>query len=236
LSDFVERFWMLRNATGVDKEVVVIPDGRIDLIFTRTGDEPFKVALIGIETVPSTHILPTETVMFGVSMKLLAIEYVLRMDISSSVNGMIPIATGFWGVTVRDLQGLAAFGGTLSTRISAEAATTVDSRKKHLLDLIEASNGSLSVRALSEKVGWGSRQINRYFTEKLGVPLKVFNSIIRFRAAFPELRRGKLFPDLPFTDQAHFIKEVRKYAGVTPKELFRNEDDRFLQLTTTKPR
>jgi len=35
-----------------------------------------------------------------------------------------------------------------------------------------------------------------------------------------------------FADQAHFIKEVKKLAGLILKELSRNKDDRFIQFLT----
>ncbi|RYE17501.1 MAG: hypothetical protein EOP45_15660, partial [Sphingobacteriaceae bacterium] len=46
LTDFVERFWALRSGKDQDLDLVVIPDGRIDLIFTCSPDEPFQAVLI----------------------------------------------------------------------------------------------------------------------------------------------------------------------------------------------
>jgi AraC-like DNA-binding protein len=39
-------------------------------------------------------------------------------------------------------------------------------------------------------------------------------------------------PQEDYFDQAHFIKEIKKYTGTTPKELHKNENVRFLQLST----
>jgi AraC-like DNA-binding protein len=108
----------------------------------------------------------------------------------------------------------------------------IDSRKKKLFDLIYASNGALTVKELSEKVFWSSRQISRYFNEQFGISLKAYCNILRFRASLQQIKAGKPFPEQDFADQTHFIKAVKKYSGVVPKELSKNQNDRFILLST----
>ena len=86
------------------------------------------------------------------------------------------------------------------------------------------------MEALAQAAAWSSRQINRYFRQMFGLTLKAYCNILRFRASFQHLREGQLFPEQNFFDQAHFIREIKRYAGVVPKELARNQDDRFIQL------
>lgn len=50
LADFVESIGMFHNRSDEAKEVVVLPDGRIDLFFSKSASEPFHVTLIGLET------------------------------------------------------------------------------------------------------------------------------------------------------------------------------------------
>ena len=92
----------------------------------------------------------------------------------------------------------------------------------------------MKVQELSEKVSWSSRQINRYFTQQFGLSLKAFCKILRFRASLEHIAQGKLFPELNFTDQTHFIKEIKKFAGVVPKELLKNTNDRFILLSVMR--
>ncbi|WP_233509501.1 helix-turn-helix domain-containing protein [Pedobacter chinensis] len=107
----------------------------------------------------------------------------------------------------------------------------IDSRKQKLFDLIYEFNGTQSVSELAEKVFWSSRQINRYFNQQFGISLKAYCNILRFKSSLHHIKNGKLFPELNYSDQAHFIKEVKKMTGVTPKELARNENDRFILLS-----
>ncbi|RYG33307.1 MAG: AraC family transcriptional regulator, partial [Chitinophagaceae bacterium] len=43
LADFVENIGMFGNSSGEAKEIVIIPDGRIDLFFSRSHSGPFHV-------------------------------------------------------------------------------------------------------------------------------------------------------------------------------------------------
>ncbi|HVI46227.1 MAG TPA: AraC family transcriptional regulator, partial [Chitinophaga sp.] len=98
-------------------------------------------------------------------------------------------------------------------------------------DLIYTSNGSLTVQELSDRVAWSRRQINRYFNEQFGISLKAYCNIFRFKASLQQIKEGRLFPELNFADQTHFIKEVKRFSGVSPKELAKNQNGRFILLS-----
>jgi AraC-like DNA-binding protein len=232
LADYVERFWMLTNRSKNEKEIVAIPDGRIDIFFTYSDTKPFHIALLGLESKPTTTPFPASTVMFGISLKLLAVEYLLDKSISNLLNSFQLLPVNFWDINKEDLSDLNTFSAKASTKMQTLIKEKVDARKKNLFDLIYSSNGSLSVKALSEKVNWSSRQINRYFNQQFGITLKTYCNILRFRASFEHIKEGNLSPQQNFADQAHFIKEVKKLSGVIPKELHKNKDDRFIQLST----
>ena len=119
-------------------------------------------------------------------------------------------------------------------KITALLPAAIDERKRKLFELIYASNGEMSVKELSEKVYWSSRQINRYFNQQFGLSLKAYCNILRFRKSLEHIAQGKLFPELNFTDQTHFIKEIKKFSGVVPKELSKNKNDRFVLLSVLK--
>ena len=232
ISDFVERFWMLTNHSDSEKEIVVIPDGRTDIFFSYSNTEPFHINLMGLESEPTQTMLPAKTVIFAVNLKLLAIEYLLNTSISNILNEAQNLPTNFWEVTREDLNDFDALCIKLTNKIKTLLPENVDDRKRKLFNLIYSSNGSLSVSELSEKAVWSSRQINRYFSQMFGLSLKAYCNILRFRTSVQHIKEGILFPEQNFTDQAHFIKEVKKLSGVTPKELFKNKNDRFLQFST----
>src|SRR6478735_3862471 len=235
LADFVESFWMLQNQSDREKEIVVLPDGRIDLFFSQSATEPFHVTLSGLETQSDQATLDPKTMMFAVSFKLLATEYVFRDTVSNLLDNAKYLPADFWGFTANDLADFDLFCRKAAENIQSLLPKEIDNRKRQLFELIYSSHGALTVEELSGKVFWSSRQINRYFKQQFGISLKAYCNILRFRASFNHIKEGKLFPQQNFADQSHFIKEVKKLSGVSPKELKRNENDRFIQFSTLDP-
>lgn len=235
LNSFVENIGMFHNPADIDKEVVVMPDGRVDLFFMQFGpDEPFHVFLIGLETAPEQRAILPGTMAFVVSFRPIAVEYILKTSIADLLNTARILPGHFWNFTADDLGDLETFTKKITQTITELLPETVDERKRKLFDLIYSSNGEMSVRELSEQTGWSSRQINRYFNQQFGLSLKAYSTILRFRASLEHIAEGKLFPELNFADQTHFIKEIKKFSGVAPKELSKNKNDRFILLSVLK--
>ncbi|WP_223648977.1 helix-turn-helix domain-containing protein [Hymenobacter psoromatis] len=232
LADFVESFWRLGNQANSDKEIIVLPDGRIDLIFSPSATGPVQATLLGVGTRPDQAVLTAKTQMFVISFKLLATEYIFHDSVSGLLNSAKNLPAGFWDFTAADLADFDLFCQKSTQRIRALLPQEIDGRKRKLFDLLYASNGCCAVRELAEQVGWSSRQINRYFNQQYGLSLKKYSSILRFRASFQHLKAGKLFPQQSFADQSHFIREIKKLSGVLPKDLSRNQNDRFIQFST----
>jgi AraC-like DNA-binding protein len=235
LADFVESFWMLRNLSDADKEIVVLPDGRVDLTFFQSTTTPFQIIQSGLETYPQKATLRAKTVMFAVSFKLLAVEYIFQNSIANLLDYAAHLPTDFWNFNANDLNDFDLFHQKAAKKITSFLPPEIDPRKQKLFDAIYSSHGVLTVDEYSKKASWSSRQINRYFNQQFGLSLKAYSSILRFRASFNHIKEGKLFPEQNFTDQSHFIKEVKKLSGVSPKELKRNQDDRFIQFSALKP-
>jgi AraC-like DNA-binding protein len=232
LAEFVESFWLLHNHSDAAQAVALVPDGRPDLVFADAANEPYHVVLLGLDNQPSAPLIPPRARMLAVSWKLLAVEYLLPMRIADLLQTGTYLPNDYLGMTVSDLADFDGFCAKVSGQLLRQLPTSIDARKRNLFSLLYASGGALTVEALADAAGWSSRQINRYFQQMFGLSLKAYCNILRFRASFPQLKAGKLFPEQNFTDQAHFIREIKKYAGVVPKELARNQDDRFIQFAT----
>jgi AraC-like DNA-binding protein len=234
ISHFVHSFWMLENKTGKDIRSTVLPNGMVDLILIKMNSENWEMVVRGIDTLPGQVTIAADTKMFSIGLKLLAVEYLLGDPIKDVLNEGRAITNNFWLFEQDDLSSLKNFCNKAAQKIKTILAESIDNRKKKLFELIYSSQGSMTVKELSEEVHWSSRQINRYFNQFFGISLKVYCNILRFGASFKHISEGKLFPELNFTDQNHFIKEINKYAGVTPKELSKNKNDQFVNITAIK--
>ena len=236
LAEFVESFWMLVNHADAAQPMVLIPDGRIDVFFSNTAPEGYQVTLRGLDTQPSAQVIPPHRPVFAISLKLLAAEYLLPMRLASLLESGCPLPSDYLGLGGADLLDFDGFSAKAALRIAQQLPAEIDARKRKLFEQLYARNGALAVEAMADAAGWSSRQINRYFTRQFGLSLKAYANILRFQASLPQLKAGRLFPEENFADQAHFIREIKKYAGVLPKELARNQDDRFIQLSALLPK
>jgi AraC-like DNA-binding protein len=234
ISHFVHSFWMLENKTGKDVPSTLLPNGMVDIVLMKINSTKWEMVVRGIDTVPSEVTIMTGTKMFSIGFKLLAVEYLLGDSIKDVLNEGKIISNDFWQFKEGDTKSLKDFCKKATQKIKIISTESIDNRKKKLFELIYSSHGTMSVKELSEKVYWSSRQINRYFNQQFGISLKAYCSILRFGASFKHISEGKLFPEQKFTDQNHFIKEIKKYAGVTPKELSKNKDDRFIDIVAIK--
>jgi AraC-like DNA-binding protein len=230
LAEFVESFWMLVNPLAVEQPIILVPDGRIDLFFSYAAAEPYHVTLLGLQHGPEPQVIAPYSTVFAISWNLLAVEYLLPSRLAELLHTGCELPLDYFGMGIEDLQHFEGFCVKAAAHIAHLLPSDVDPRKHKLFDQLYAANGALSVQALADEAGWSSRQINRYFTTRFGLSLKAYSSILRFRAAWQHLRAGHLYAEGDFADQAHFIREVKKYTGVVPKEVVRNQNDRFIQF------
>ena len=232
LSDFVDSFWCMENKSDETLETIGLPDGRIDLSLINTLETPFQIRLLGLGTQQyEKGKIPANSLTFVISFKLPAVEYVFRDSITSILNSGELLPNDFWDFNENDLQDFELFCQKASSKIESLVVKKIDTRKQKLFRLIYESNGDKTVKELSEQSNWSSRQINRYFNQYFGLSLKAYCSILRFRASLEHIAKGKLFPEENFSDQTHFIKEIKKISGSLPKELFQNKNDRFILLS-----
>jgi AraC-like DNA-binding protein len=234
ISHFVHSFWMVKNKTGKDISSTVLPNGMTDMILIKTNSGNWKTVMRGIDTMPGEVTIAANTQLFSIGFKLLAVEYLFGNSIKDVLNKGKNYSSDFGRFEAGDLNSLKNFCKKATQKIKTISTESIDNRKRKLFDLIYSSHGSMTVKELSEKVYWSSRQINRYFNQQFGISLKTYCNILRFGASFKHISEGKLFPEQNFTDQNHFIKEIKKYAGVTPKTLSKNKDDRFIDIITIK--
>lgn len=234
ISDFVDSFWFLHNRSDNDKETTGLPDGLIDVLLFKSAAKPFSIMQLGGLTQYDHATIPAGSTMFCISFKLLAVEYIFHEPIADIVDGGKRLSAGFWGFTENDLLDFDLFVKKATLKVQSFLPEEIDERKRKLFELIYASKGSVTVKALSEKAFWSSRQINRYFNQQFGISLKTYCNILRFRASLGHIAAGRLFPEENFADQNHFIREVKKFSGVAPKELSQNRNDRFILLSAIK--
>lgn len=231
LNTFVKCFW---NYETADTEIqhTILPDGYFDLIAEFENDNLTTFKLTGIWTKPKEILIPKNTKFLAIRFKLLAIEYIFQKEIKSILDATVNLPFSFWNIDKYKSDEFEKFTIEISNNLdtSIKHLKQIDNRKLKLFDFVYEQKIK-TVAEISNKVFWSSRQINRYFQTQYGITLKEFLNIVRCNATYEEISNGNLNPNSEYFDQAHFIKEIKKYTGVTPKELSQNKNDRFLQLS-----
>lgn len=235
ISNFIKSFWEFENS---DKECSyeILPDGYFDLIFEIRNGRISEMTLTGVWTKQIKISIPKNTKLIGVRFKLIASEYIFKQSIKKLKNTKTELPRTFLGAENLPFQDFEKFIDSLTQKIlySLKNLKEIDKRKFDLYKILYEQKGEITVKELSERIFWSSRQINRYFNDRFGFSLKTFCNILKCNSSFSQIANGKLFPEKEYYDQAHFIKEIKRYTGVTPKDLYHNKNDRFLQLSTLR--
>lgn len=231
LNNFVKCFWYYET-TDTETHHTILPDGYFDLIAEFENEILTTVKLTGIWTKPKDIQIPKNTKFFAIRFKLIAIEYIFQKEIKSILDEIVNLHFSFWNIDKFKSDEFERFATEITSNLdtSIKHLKQIDDRKLKLFDLVYEQK-TKTVAEISSKVFWSSRQINRYFQTQFGVTLKEFLNIVRCNATYEEISNGILNPNSDYFDQAHFIKEIRKYTGATPKVLNQNKNDRFLQLS-----
>ncbi|QLG44734.1 helix-turn-helix transcriptional regulator [Costertonia aggregata] len=235
IANFIKSFWEFETA---DKEChyEILPDGLFDLIFEIRNEQISRIFLTGVWTKQIKISIPKDTRLIGVRFKLIAAEYIFKQSIKTLKNTKTELPKTFLGAQNQPIGDFEKFTSSLSQKIhySLKKIKEIDSRKFHLFQMLYQLRGEITVKEISESIFWSSRQINRYFNDRFGFSLKTFCNILKCNSSFSQIANGQLFPEQEYYDQAHFIKEIKRYTGATPKDLYQNKNDRFLQLLTLR--
>ncbi|WP_428740207.1 DUF6597 domain-containing transcriptional factor [Tenacibaculum sp.] len=234
LTDFVKNYWWFDNSTNNKLDFTILPDGCFDLIVSFDNYQQKEISLTGLWTKQVDVSIEPNKQLFGIRFKLLAVDYILQQKISSFCNGEEIKENDFWDLNKTSFTDLENVTESLNKIMLSilDNQKGIDIKKQSLFRLLYQTKGELSVEEYSQEVLWTSRQINRYFKDRVGIPLKTYCKILKCYASYKHIKKGQLYPELNYFDQSHFIKDLKKQTGNNPKELFENKNDRFLQLAT----
>jgi AraC-like DNA-binding protein len=98
----------------------------------------------------------------------------------------------------------------------------VDPQVRHALELISTHKGLLPIAWINEKLHITERQLERKFNMQIGISPKYFSGIIKIHHTLklfqytPVSNTAQIACEAGYFDQAHFIHDFKKIAGVSP--------------------
>jgi AraC-like DNA-binding protein len=112
-----------------------------------------------------------------------------------------------------------------------------DALVEESLHLIHTNIGSLHVKDLLDSLHISERQFERRFMQTVGLTPQVYLRMKRFNEAIRliKTRRFDRLTDvafaLNFSDQSHFIRDIKAFSGMTPTSLSQKVDDFYHDQT-----
>lgn len=235
LARIIECVWFLAPGTDRDEPSAdrIFPDGATDIVVAES-----KAAVHG--PAPSFRLLSLKAPMAGLRIRRGAARAVLGVGRSELAAGPVPLEA-LWGNRGRELgDDLAEFcapearviplARLIKERLVPVAA--LDGAVQATIDRMDRTPSS-AIRDLARHAGLSERHLRRRFRDHVGLGIKHYARIMRFQRLLDATRLckhrfGAVSPgwagaavDHGFADQAHLIREVKAFAGLTPAELLR---------------
>lgn len=232
LEDFVELYWEHNHQGDSESAMTIAPDSFFKIIWMVKEGKMLSYFLTGIWTKEVEVKIQPGTSVYGIKFRILAPEYLFQREIESILNGRTELDLGFLNAEGISFKNINTWTEHIEKELLVLSRKSEEMRPKKLLlsQLLYKMDGDITVEDVAIQIGWSDRQINRYLTKYLGVSLKSYLNMQKVYSAYVQIKKGDLFPEKGYYDQAHFIREVKRHTNQTPKELFKDENDRFIQL------
>lgn len=108
--------------------------------------------------------------------------------------------------------------------IARKRSKTMDADcRDHAIGLIHRARGTLSVAAMTRRLGVSARHLERVFRDAVGISPKRTCRVVRFTHAIARIDSvacpdwAALAVDCGYYDQAHLIREFRSFTGLSPE-------------------
>jgi AraC-like DNA-binding protein len=234
LQSFIYCYWQLKTTASLSEPFVyrVVADGCIDIFFElNNAKENFVMGFckkftefpldnsfhyIGIRFLPT---------MFPQLFKINAAELSNRFE---QLEHVLPTVSAFISDNFHSQMTTDEIRSMFDRYFIQLVETTTfdnDSRFYNAIEKILQENGLVNIEQ-DLKTGISQRQLRRLFEYYIGDTAKTFAKVVRFqnilraKPSSQSLRQNKLFFDVGYYDQAHFIKEFKHLYGVTPSKAF----------------
>lgn len=254
LRNLIDTFWVFENDFGVptDDSRVIAPNGKAKFIYSYlnglstidngilTDYNEQEIFFIGIWDRPVTLSSKSRaTGTIGIELTPNGLHRFTRLSAFEIVNKIYSF-TDIYGIAGRKLIEYLANTTEIDNKIDILQAFLVDivnmtDRNNSIIDysvsLIKQSSGLILIKEIEQQTGYSKRYIDLLFKDHLGISPKTFSGIIRFQSFYniwANTDKSSFYSDNLYDlyyDQAHFIKEFKKYTGYAPKQYANLKND-----------
>jgi hypothetical protein len=254
LRPFIGKMWVFENSGRLPEEdmKLIVPNGMAKLVIPfRNGllgkykdwyhlSKEASITLIGIADSPAIVDVEDDAPHgnIGIEFSPIGAYRFFRLRQTELKNKIFPL-TDIFGKTAQDINERIANAEPVSEKIQIIQTylltLLLQSEPDLILDYclrqIENSKGLVTVTELEKKTGYSSRWLYEKFMEKVGLSPKNLSSVTRFMQ-FYEAGAKNPTPDFfkkdvynYFYDQAHFIKDFKRFTGYSPSKFIKTDNE-----------
>jgi len=238
LNDFIASYFEARNESSRPEKVTICPDSYFKLIIQLLDGKTVAYFLTGIWAKEVTIVIPPKVTTYGIRFKIIAPEYIFKREIKTLLNTVEQLNKQYFNINNIEFSTFPKIVDQLETLFinKLPSGNEVLSNRLRLSQFLYSHHEDIKASEVASQIYWSQREINRYMNKYIGVSLKKYLNIQKCYRAYFQIREGEFFPEKGFYDQAHFIREVKKHTGKTPSQLFKGQNDQFIQLKNMKHR
>jgi AraC-like DNA-binding protein len=243
----VAAIWIFESGAGVpiSDSRIVVPDGHAKILIpyknplsVTIADSLFyaseqQIFLTGIQNKPRTICSPeADAGTIGIELTPKGLYHLFHLSMSELTDRIYSFEDlfGAWGRRLQTILGdieepdakIAQLQITLTHLMHQN--TNDFSLLDHTIERLIQSHGMTRIQELARETGYSRRYLDMLFREHVGLSPKSLASILRFQSMY----RGWMQVNLRtfskdslyahYYDQAHFIKEFKRFTGYTPQK------------------
>ena len=238
LGNYVASYFEARNESDKLEEITICPDAYFKLIIQVLDGKVASYFLTGLWAKEIDIVIQPRIITYGIRFKVIAPEYILRREIKSILNSIEQLNTTYFDIDKVEFTTFPKVVEQLERIISKRLPKKeeIRSNRLRLSQFLYSQYDDIKASEVASQIYWSQREINRYLNKYIGLSLKKYLNIQKCYRAYFQIRDGEFFPEKGFFDQAHFIREVKKHTGKTPSQLYKGQNDQFIQLKNMKHR
>lgn len=233
LDDFVHIYWEHINTSDKPETLTIFPDSFFKIIIIKEKGNVTSYFMTGLWKNKIEFSIPENAYLYGIKLKILAPEYIFQNEIATILQSHKDLPLNFLKLQDLKFDNIDSFAEQIEHVLIEKLSSKlkkIKANKLQLSQLLYTLDGNISVEEVSKQINWGNQQINRYLNKYMGVSLKTYLNLQKCYASYFHIREGEFYPANEYYDQAHFIREIKKHTGKTPKELYKKQNDHFIQL------
>jgi AraC-like DNA-binding protein len=193
-----------------------------------------ETVVVGPQTFPRAHLyLSGEIHVFNILFQPAGLNRLIGIDMRSLVDRAAR-ASDVMGKSAARLSDAVRLASSFPERVRAaeqwlyralDDRAPLDEAIGFASSLLITACGQIRVDDLVSRTALSASQFQRRFTRQVGMTPKRYARLVRFNRALVARRNGPerswtgILHELGYFDQAHFIREFRMFAGISPTSL-----------------